>query len=102
MTNIDIVKTLLEGMGNTVEADKALAAACIVLLDEVMTGKEEAKKDKPKAEPKKKANTAHKNIDHGKICATYKAGWPIKEIAKEIGATEGTVRYHLQKEGLIK
>ena len=97
MSNIDIVKTLLNGMGKTVEADKALAAACIVLLDEVMTGKKEAPAKKT-AEPKKAAQ----KVDHGKICALYKANWSIKAIADELGCNQATVRYRLKKEGLIK
>lgn len=100
MNNIEIVKTLMYSMGKTVEADKALAAACIVLLDEVMTGKKEAP---AVSKPKKEAKTAAKRgLDHGKICALYKAGWSIKAIADEMGSADGTIRYHLQKEGLVK
>jgi len=95
MTNIGIVKTLLDNMGKSVEADKALAAACIVLLDEVMTGKKEAPSEPKETKPKK-------TVDHGKICACYKAGWSIKAIADEIGCNQATVRYRLKKEGLIK
>ena len=99
MNNIEIVKTLLDGMGKTVEADKTLAAACIVLLDEVMTDKKPVTKTK-KTESTKK--TAHKGLDHGKICALYKANWSIKAIAEEMDSNDATIRYHLKKEGLIK
>ena len=99
MTNIEIVKTLLNGMGKTVEADKALAAACIVLLDEVMTGKKEAT---PSMAAAKKETKPKKKLDHGKIVACYKAGWPIQKIADEVGGTYSAVRTHLKKEGLIK
>lgn len=101
MTNtetINIVKVLLNHIGDRADQDKAIANGCIVLLDNINA--EPPKADKP-TEPKPKRKRT-KKTDHGKICACYKAGWPVKEIAKEVDASEGTVRYHLQKEGLMK
>lgn len=58
-------------------------------------------KEQPKPEPpKKEANKATKKLDHGKICALRKAGWPVSKIADEMGCSGPTVRYHLDKEGI--
>lgn len=39
-------------------------------------------------------------LDHGKICALYKAGWSISAIADEMGCSRHAVSDHLTKEGL--
>lgn len=57
-------------------------------------------KPEPKEEPKKEAKKATKKLDHGKICALRKAGWPVSKIADEMGCSGPTVRYHLDKEGI--
>lgn len=98
MSNVEIAVKLINVMEPASVTDEAIKQAVLALLGEAEPKAEP--KDKPKAKPS--AETKRPKVDHGKICATYKAGWPIKEIAKEIGASEGTVRYHLQKEGLIK
>ena len=90
MTNIEIAVKLINVMDPASVTDEAIKQAVLALLEPA----------KPKAKPS--AETKRPKVDHGKICATYKAGWPINEIAKEIGASVATVRYHLQKEGLIK
>ena len=61
----------------------------------------------PEPEPQPKKTKAKKNtepakpkLDHGKICALFKAGWPPVKIADEMGCSPSTVTYHLQKEGL--
>ena len=59
----------------------------------------EPKKQEPKEEPKKETK-ATKKLDHGKICALRKAGWPVSKIADEMGCSGPTVRYHLDKEGI--
>lgn len=56
-------------------------------------------KPEPKEEPKKETKT-NKKLDHGKICALRKAGWPVSKIADEMGCSGPTVRYHLDKEGI--
>ena len=63
--------------------------------------KKEPKEPPTKPEPpKKEANKATKKLDHGKICALRKAGWPVSKIADEMGCSGPTVRYHLDKEGI--
>ena len=47
----------------------------------------EEPKPKPKKEPK---------VDVGKINALHQAGWPIREIAKEMGVSDPTVRKYIQ------
>lgn len=59
----------------------------------------EPEKQEPKEEPKKETKT-NKKLDHGKICALRKAGWPVSKIADEMGCSGPTVRYHLDKEGI--
>ena len=64
------------------------------------------RKPMPSKNVKKKSKTsdctkpAVKKLDHGKICALFKAGWPPVKIADEMGCSPSTVTYHLQKEGL--
>ena len=97
MTNIEIVRELLRQMYqiDDITNIKRLNGACIALLDVA----EPKATPKPKAEPKE---TKKKQLDHGKICALYKAGWPLQKIADEVGGTYSAVRQHLKKEGLIK
>lgn len=96
MSNTEIAIKLIKVMEPASVTDEAIKQAVLALLG----GAEPKAKPKKADEPKKEKPT--KKLDHGKICATYKAGWPIKEIAKEVDASEGAIRYHLQKEGLIK
>ena len=49
--------------------------------------------DSPKERPKR-------TIDGGKVKALYLAGWPVKEIADEMGITAPTVYNWLNKLGL--
>ena len=67
------------------------------------------RKPMPSKSVKKKSKTSNcsqdskpivKKLDHGKICALFKAGWPPVKIADEMGCSPSTVTYHLQKEGL--
>lgn len=52
------------------------------------------KKEDPKPEKKK----TQPKVDHGKIMALHKRGWPIKEIAKDVGCSEQTVYNHIALE----
>lgn len=60
----------------------------------------------PKLTKEKKQNWGPKKepakVDHDKICALYKAKWPITKIADEMKCSEQTIRNHLDKEGLRK
>ena len=52
-------------------------------------------KAKPKAEPKKGGPAG---IDHGKLIALHKAGWPTAKIADELGCSSQTVLNHIKQE----
>lgn len=52
---------------------------------------------KENKEPEKLPKKQEEPIDRGKILALTKAGWPIKEIAKEMGITQQEVKR--QQEG---
>lgn len=41
-------------------------------------------------------------LDHGKICALYRANWSVEKIADEMNCHVSSVYNHLNKEGLIK
>lgn len=49
--------------------------------------------------PKKRPTPANA-VDHGKICALYKAGWTVKAISEEMKCSGQTVYNHLVREGL--
>lgn len=72
-----------------------LAEAKGFCVAEVETEKKAETQEEPKDETK-----APKKLDHGKICALRKAGWPVSKIADEMGCSGPTVRYHLDKEGI--
>lgn len=56
-------------------------------------------KPQPKAQPKKQtpkpAVKKQPALDHGKIMALHKAGWPVAKIADEMGCTAQAIRYHI-------
>ena len=102
MNNIEIVRELLKQMYqlDDITNIKRLNGACIALLDVAEPKATPSmgaalKQQEKEAKPKKK-------LDHGKICALYKANWSIKAIADEMDCNQATVRYRLKKEGLIK
>lgn len=68
-------------------------------IKEVIENAKPEPKEEPKTPKPKKAKDT-KKLDHGKICALRKAGWPVSKIADEMGCSGPTVRYHLDKEGI--
>lgn len=42
-----------------------------------------------------------KEVDKGKVCALYKAGWNYNAIAQDVMVDEWVVKYVLKQEGLI-
>jgi len=101
MTNIEIAVKLKDLV---IEAEDIITVRRLALLAMDLYNKESQPKatpkqaaPKPAPEPKKK-----KKVDHGKICACYKAGWSIAKIADEESCTTAAVRMHLKQEGLIK
>ena len=99
MTDKDVVLVLLNKAlkHNEPEHIRTLIGASIAILE----GDEEVTPQKAKKVAEQK-ETKTKKVDHGKLVACYKAGWPIAKIADELGCTQAAVRYRLKKEGLIK
>lgn len=68
-------------------------------------GPEEEPEEVPEPEPEPEKPEPKKQkieIDHGKICALYKAGWNCTKIADELRCNAQTVINHLVKEGIYK
>lgn len=106
MIKINIEQALLKAAKN----EEAYMAVCLseeTPVGEFMMGdfyfapepEKKETKPEPKEEPKNETK-APKKLDHGKICALRKAGWPVSKIADEMGCSGPTVRYHLDKEGI--
>ena len=108
---IEVVKILLKHMNDDPEQNKTLAAGCIVLLDDIMTGKvetdpkptttpsmgDEAPTEKPKSAQKKR-----KPFDTGRMKALLNGGWSVAKIADDMGCSEATIYAHMKKEGITK
>ena len=62
---------------------------------------EEPPEPMPTLTPKRKP-PARKTVDAGKICALYKAGWSVKNIADEISCSEATVVNKLKDAGIYR
>jgi len=62
---------------------------------------EEPPEPEPEEKPKRKP-PARKTVDAGKICALYKAGWSVKNIADEISCSEATVINKLKDAGIYR
>lgn len=102
MTNIEIVKMLINALDSTGVQDEAIKRAALALLD--LEGTEE-----PKAKPKKAAvkstqepaekKPSVRKFDTGKMNALLKAGWSVPKIADEMGVSAPTVRKYMQLEG---
>ena len=109
MTNIEIVKMLINALDSTGVQDEAIKKAALALLDLEETGEPKAKEKKepakpPKGGPEKKAAEKKparrkSDFDIGKMNALLKAGWSIPKIADEMGVSAPTVRKYMQKEG---
>ncbi len=98
MTNVEIIKMLVNAMDTNGVQDEALKQAAIALLDNLKVAPKADKAktvEAVKAEPK---SAGRKGIDHGKILALNEAGWSVAKIVDELGTTSVTVRNHLKKE----
>ena len=98
MTNIEIIKMLINALDTNGVAEEADKQAALALLDNLkIAPKKEATEAPAKAVAKP---LGRKPVDHGKILALHDAGWPVKKIAGEIGVSEQTVKNHLKKEAV--
>ena len=69
--------------------------------DEKSVGGGTTQETKQPADPTRQQGKRQKravNVDHGKICALRKAGWPVKEICAEMHISPATVFNHLKME----
>lgn len=91
----------------TVEMLNKAEAYCILVdepkLEDYEPIEPEEPEEVPEPEPEKPEPKKQKTeIDHGKICALYKAGWNCTKIADELRCNAQTVINHLVKEGIYK
>jgi len=89
MTNIEIVRTLINAMDTSSVQDEAIKQAVLALLDH-----------EPKKAETKKTGRKKKSIDMGKAKACRQAGWSFAKIADELGVSEMTIRKHLNEAGV--
>ena len=102
MKRTEIIKTMLQLIGEDIERDKALAQGCILLLggaDPKEPANAETPKTEPKAEPKK-AEPKREPFDIGKMKALYDRGWSAAMVADEMGVSVQTIYNKAKKEGL--
>lgn len=104
MTNIEIVKMLINALDSTGVQDEAIKRAALALLDLEGTGEPKAKAKKepakpPKGGPEKKPARMKSDFDIGKMNALLKAGWSVPKIADEMGVSDPTVRKYMKQEG---
>ena len=95
MTNLEIIKTLVNVFEPATVQDEAIKQAVLALLDQEG---EEKPQPKPKAAPKKPGRKA-KPFDLGKALACKKAGWSVEKIADELGCSTQTVYTNLRNAG---
>lgn len=107
MSNVEIVKVLLQYIGNDLEQDKAIAQGAVILLDaekapeadSAPKQREPEKKLEKQSKPKKTAPKKEK-FDTGKMIALLNGGWSVAKIADEMGCSTATIYNHIKEEGL--
>jgi DNA-binding NarL/FixJ family response regulator len=107
MSNVEIVKVLLQYIGNDLEQDKAIAQGAVILLDAEKAPEADAapkqrepeKKPEKQSKPKKTAPKKEK-FDTGKMIALLNGGWSVAKIADEMGCSTATIYNHMKEEGL--
>lgn len=107
MSNVEIVKVLLQYIGNDLEQDKAIAQGAVILLDAEKAPEADAapkqrepeKKPEKQSKPKKTAAKKEK-FDTGKMIALLNGGWSVAKIADEMGCSTATIYNHMKEEGL--
>ena len=104
MTNKELAIHLIKLLKVKDGQDMVLIDAVIKLLGETDPEQTHPKAEpvKAKKEPAKKTASKKKDIDWGKGKACFNAGWDLAKIADELGCSVQGVKYHFQKEGLLK
>ena len=99
MTNIEIIKMLINALDTNGVSEEANKQAALALLDNLKVApKKDAAVPENKETKKQGIKQGNTKIDPGKIVALHEAGWSTAKIADEIGTTTVTVRNHLKKE----
>lgn len=113
MSNVEIVKVLLQYIGNDLEQDKAIAQGAVILLDAEKAPEADAapkqrepekkpeKQSKPKKAAAKKTAPKKEKFDTGKMIALLNGGWSVAKIADEMGCSTATIYNHMKEEGLF-
>lgn len=102
MSNLEIIKTLLNVMDCSSVTDEGIKKVCLDLLEREIGGAKPkpAIKQVETKPPAKKAPQKRKPFDTGKAVACRRAGWSVAKIADEMQCTEQTVRNNLKKAGI--
>lgn len=99
MTNIEIIRMLVNALDTNGVSDEACKQGALALLDNLKVAPKPSMADaKPKQGNKE---TKRASVDHGKILALHEAGWSVAKIADEMGTTTVTVRNHIKKGGAV-
>lgn len=99
MTNIEIIKTLVNVIEPQSVQDEAIKQAILALLDKEEPASVEVKPAKTKTETASVSTRKpgrKSTIDWGKAEACYNAGWSIPKIADELKCSDQTIRNHFK------
>lgn len=103
MTNLEIIKMLVDSIEVQGAQNEALKTAAIELLGNIKTTPKPSvpsKEDKPSKETKPKGRGGRKStIDWPKVEALKDAGWTHQAIAEEVGCSTVTIGKHFMKGG---
>lgn len=94
MTNIEVIKLLINALDTNGVAEEANKQAALALLDNLKVA---PKKEQPAPEKSAKKEKGRPGVDHGKVITLHEAGWPVPKIADEMGTSAQTIRNHLKK-----
>ena len=99
MTNIEIIKTLVNVIDAQSVQEEAIKQAILALLDKEESASVEVKPAKAKTETTSVSTRKpgrKSSIDWGKAEACYNAGWSIPKIADELKCSDQAVRNHFK------
>lgn len=110
MNDKEIIKALLNVIGNDLKLDVAIRDVVLGLLylqedEKPEPKKEPAKRGRPKKTEEKKTEpkkTEPKPFDTGKLKALLNGGWSVAKIADEMGVSVQTIYNKMKTEGLTK
>ena len=99
MTNIEIIKMLVNALDTNGVAEEANKQAALALLDNIKVAqKKEPAEVKKEVKPRKSGGGRKSTIDWPKVEALKDAGWTHQAIAEEVGCSTVTIGKHFMKE----